>query len=94
MQPKEGFLLKTNHLLKLLEVLYRLTDSSSYWHDKMRCYLMTDLKIKLSTEYLAYFVKTTDGILQGIVGRYVDDVIITGQRVQRKEQCNTTSFCI
>lgn len=51
-KPPAEFELKINQILKLMKLLYELTDSGDYWHHTLNRYLRDDMEMSPTTRDL------------------------------------------
>lgn len=73
-----GFSLKPSELLRLLKLLYGLTDCRDYWNATITNNMKKDLNMTALTGDLACFSHIIQGKLHGMIGTLVDDSIEMG----------------
>lgn len=91
--PKHDSTLKQNHLLKLLKLMYSLSDSGDYWHDTFEENISVHINMRQATEDLARFMRNDNGRLSGIIGNYIYDTIVSGKNYFRKGSERTEEVC-
>jgi hypothetical protein len=74
-----GFPCSPGHVRRLRKSLYGLRVAPALWNAEISSFFVHDLGLSRSTsDPCLYFLKNENGDLQGIIGLYVDDVIIMG----------------
>lgn len=83
------FELDPSQCLKLLKPLYGLCESGDMWHATLDNHHIQDLEMKPLRSDPALYLLMTNGLLKGISGGYVDDLIRTGDS-SFKKLCSMT----
>jgi Reverse transcriptase (RNA-dependent DNA polymerase) len=79
--PKKNsdeFKLNCDQVLKLLRLLYSLTDAGDYWNATMSRHMRDDLGMIPTAGDISLFTKHVGSELCGIAGTYVDDSLLSG----------------
>lgn len=74
-KPVREFELDTSQCLPLLRPLYGLCDSGDLWHGNLDVHHCNDLEMKPTSLDSALYVWIVYGILRGLSGSYVDDLM-------------------
>lgn len=90
-RPVPEFELKGSECLKLLKPLYGLCDSGDLWHKTLDEHHRKDLEMKPLRSDPALYKLMRDGLLSGLSGGYVDDLIRTGTPIFREHSSATNT---
>ena len=74
-KPVPEFELNPDQCLQLLKPLYGLCDSGDLWHDTLDKHHREDLGMKPVRSDPALYIWMVNGLLKGLSGGYVDNVI-------------------
>ena len=88
-RPVPEFELDPSQCLKLLKPLYGLCESGDMWHATLDNHHIQDLGMMPLRSDPALYLLVTNGLLKGISGGYVDDLIRTGDS-SFKQLCSKT----
>jgi len=80
LKPSKEFKLSEDKLLELRKPLYGLSDSGDYWNYTMSKHLEKDLNMTPTVGDMSLFSKCIDNKLAGLIGTYVDDSLICGNK--------------
>lgn len=78
-KPLPEFKLRTNACLQLMKLSYGLCESEDLWHTTLDRHHRKDLGMTPLRSYKASYTTCNIGILQGISGGYVYDLIREGE---------------
>ena len=74
------FELAPSQCLKLLKPLYGLCESGDLWHEKLAKHHREDLGMSSLRSDPALYTLITNGVLKGLSGGYVNDLIRAGNQ--------------
>lgn len=82
-----------DEVLHILKPLYGLCDAGDYWSETMTSHVKEDLSMSPLTGDPALYVKEGDGQTDGLLGSYVDDMLLGGNEdFQRLTESTLTRF--
>lgn len=79
-RPTREIGLSSNQLLRLLQLLYGLSDAGDYWYATFSRHLRNDLCMAPTAGDLSLFIQVVNNQLQCAMGTHVDDTLSTGNK--------------
>ena len=80
LRPPKELNLSSDELIEIIKPLYGLPDAGDYWDRTMADHLRRDLNMVPTYDDIALYFLYEDKELQGLIGVYVDDSLICGNK--------------